>query len=398
MHPGFPTEVFNVLGAGDGFAAGFLSGWLRNSSLLDAGKFGNACGSLVVSRHGCAPAMPSSRELTAFLDRSETITRPHDDPQIVHLHRTTTGRMQRPRIFSLAFDHRRQFAELAGTNNGDARIGKFKRLMARALLAMPPEHSGAIIDDRYGFDALTDLTGSGRWLGASGGNRGLAAAGIRGRPQPAHRHCGPGRPNTSSSASSPTRRAIRANLQRAQNETLLDLAGGGVFATGHRWLLEVIPPDFETDPGLVVSAVEELYRLGLRPDWWKLPPLSDDDAWAQINAVIQRHDPQCGGVVVLGYDRPQQRVVRRVRIRLAIRLGHRLCDRPFGLAAAGGGLVRRQDRRRGRDRSDHAPVSRGAERLADVGFPAFATLKAPKVLAVLQDSDSSPLEDAAFLL
>ena len=92
VHPGFPTEVFNVLGAGDGFAAGFLSGWLRNSSLLDAGKFGNACGSLVVSRHGCAPAMPSSRELAAFLERSETITRPHDDPQIVHLHRTTTGR------------------------------------------------------------------------------------------------------------------------------------------------------------------------------------------------------------------------------------------------------------------------------------------------------------------
>ena len=72
----------------------------------------------------------------------------------MHLHRTTTGRNGWPRIFSLAFDHRRQFAELAGTNNGDARIGKFKRLMARALMAMPPEHSGAIIDDRYGFDAL----------------------------------------------------------------------------------------------------------------------------------------------------------------------------------------------------------------------------------------------------
>ena len=62
----------------------------------------------------------------------------------------------------------------------------------------------------------------------------------------------------------------------------------------------------ETDPDLVVSAVEELYRLGLRPDWWKLPPLSDDDAWAQISDLILRHDPQCGGVVVLGYDRPQQ--------------------------------------------------------------------------------------------
>ena len=27
--PGFPVEVFNVLGAGDGFMAGLLFGWLR---------------------------------------------------------------------------------------------------------------------------------------------------------------------------------------------------------------------------------------------------------------------------------------------------------------------------------------------------------------------------------
>lgn len=304
VHPGFPTEVFNVLGAGDGFAAGFLSGWLRDATLLDCGKIANACGSLVVSRHSCAPAMPSSEELSAFLDRSETITRPHDDPQIVHLHRTTTGWPHRPRIFSLAFDHRRQFAELAGTNNGDARIGTFKRLMARALLAVPPEHSGAIIDDRYGFDALTDLTGTGRWLA-----RPVEAAGSRPLDFEA------GRNLQTALRTWPTEHVIKClvsystrdphDLQRSQNEKLLDLQQA-VFATGHRWLLEVIPPDFEADPGLVVSAVEELYRLGLRPDWWKLPPLSDDDAWKEISDVIRRHDPQCGGVVVLGYERPQQ--------------------------------------------------------------------------------------------
>lgn len=304
VHPGFPTEVFNVLGAGDGFAAGFLSGWLRNSSLLDAGKFGNACGSLVVSRHGCAPAMPSSRELAAFLDRSETITRPHDDPQIVHLHRTTTGRRHWPRIFSLAFDHRRQFAELAGTNNGDARIGAFKRLTARALLAMPPEHSGAIIDDRYGFDALTDMTGTGRWLA-----RPVEVAGSRPLAFEA------GHNLHSVLRTWPAEHVIKClvsysshdpfELQDVQNEALVTLQDA-VFATGHRWLLEVIPPDFEADSSLVVSAVQDLYQLGLRPDWWKLPPLADDDAWGEISDVILRHDPQCGGVVVLGYEKPQQ--------------------------------------------------------------------------------------------
>jgi 5-dehydro-2-deoxygluconokinase len=59
---------------------------------------------------------------------------------------------------------------------------------------------------------------------------------------------------------------------------------------------------------VVVSAVEELYRAGLRPDWWKLPPLSDDDAWSEISDLIHRNDPQCGGIVVLGYDKPQEKL------------------------------------------------------------------------------------------
>ncbi|MES1161667.1 MAG: 5-dehydro-2-deoxygluconokinase, partial [Rhizobacter sp.] len=65
--PGFPVEVFNVLGAGDAFMAGFLRGWLRGEPLARCCAFANACGALVVSRHGCAPAMASLEELAHFL-------------------------------------------------------------------------------------------------------------------------------------------------------------------------------------------------------------------------------------------------------------------------------------------------------------------------------------------
>jgi 5-dehydro-2-deoxygluconokinase len=43
----------------------------------------------------------------------------------------------------------------------------------------------------------------------------------------------------------------------------------------------------------------------LRPDWWKLPPVVDDQAWAAVAESIRRNDPQCGGAVVLGYERSQ---------------------------------------------------------------------------------------------
>ena len=42
----------------------------------------NACGALVVSRHGCAPAMPTRIELDHYLANTETIPRPDRDVTI----------------------------------------------------------------------------------------------------------------------------------------------------------------------------------------------------------------------------------------------------------------------------------------------------------------------------
>ena len=72
--PGFPIEVFNVLGAGDGFFSGLLRGWLTDQDWPTSLKYANACGAFAVSRHGCTPAYPSLAELEFFLDRG--IVRP----------------------------------------------------------------------------------------------------------------------------------------------------------------------------------------------------------------------------------------------------------------------------------------------------------------------------------
>jgi 5-dehydro-2-deoxygluconokinase len=110
---GFPVEVLNVLGAGDAFLSGFLSGWLRGEALDQCGRLGNACGALVVSRHACSPAMPSQAELQDFMNRPTPVRRPDLDPVIQHMHHATTVR-RHPKgdLFVLAFDHRRQLEEL----------------------------------------------------------------------------------------------------------------------------------------------------------------------------------------------------------------------------------------------------------------------------------------------
>ena len=65
--PGFPVEIVNTVGAGDGFASGLIYGWARGWAWEEAARFANACGALVVSRHGCARALPHRREVEAFI-------------------------------------------------------------------------------------------------------------------------------------------------------------------------------------------------------------------------------------------------------------------------------------------------------------------------------------------
>ncbi len=65
--PGFPVQVFNILGAGDAFAAGALYGYVRGWDWYRTVRLANACGAIVVTKHGCANFTPTMAEVTAFV-------------------------------------------------------------------------------------------------------------------------------------------------------------------------------------------------------------------------------------------------------------------------------------------------------------------------------------------
>ena len=64
----FPVQIYNVLGAGDAFASGFLYGYLKGWDWHRAARMGNACGGIVVTRHGCANFMPYENEALQFVE------------------------------------------------------------------------------------------------------------------------------------------------------------------------------------------------------------------------------------------------------------------------------------------------------------------------------------------
>ncbi len=301
--PGFPVEVFNVLGAGDGFMAGLLTGWISGKSWFEAGRIANACGALVVSRHGCAPAMPSRIELDDFLQRATTMKEVHKDTHLAHLHRVTTGHKQAGPLFALAFDHRRQFEDLAdATGGGRERVSKFKNLIADAAMLLKKEFDnfGVLIDEKFGGESLDRLTGENVWIGRPVEEPGSRPLTFEGNRSPAL-----------ALRSWPASHVVkclavydandREPLRKAQDETLLALKQAA-DANGLELLVEIVPPRGVLTERSIIDSVEHLYTIGMRPHWWKLPPSPDPEMWRAIGDSIRTHDPQARGILVLGLD------------------------------------------------------------------------------------------------
>ena len=66
--PGFPVQVYNILGAGDAFAAGLIYGCVKGWDWYRAARMGNACGAIVVTRHGCSSFMGYEEEVLRFIE------------------------------------------------------------------------------------------------------------------------------------------------------------------------------------------------------------------------------------------------------------------------------------------------------------------------------------------
>jgi 5-dehydro-2-deoxygluconokinase len=66
--PGFPVEVLNLLGAGDAFASGLIYGRSQGWEWYPATRMGNACGAILVTKHGVANFMPTEQQALAFVE------------------------------------------------------------------------------------------------------------------------------------------------------------------------------------------------------------------------------------------------------------------------------------------------------------------------------------------
>jgi len=307
--PGFPIEVFNVLGAGDGFFSGLMKGWLDGEDWPRALEYANACGAFAVSRHGCTPAYPSLAELEFFLGRG--VRRPdlRNDAELEQIHWATNrtgpgaGDWSGMRVF--AFDHRGQLEEMEGYT--PAKGGAFKELCLRAARQVADGRTGygILCDNRIGRSALHAASGTGLWIGRPAEWPGS-------RPLLLEPELGPDCGGLHEWARGNVVKVLcfchpddDAALRAGQEATV-----GRLFSASRRngleFLLEVIPSKVgPVDETTTATLIRQFYAAGIYPDWWKLEPMQTATAWANAIAAIEDHDRHTRGIVVLGLDAPE---------------------------------------------------------------------------------------------
>jgi 5-dehydro-2-deoxygluconokinase len=305
---GFPIEVHNVLGAGDAFMAGFLRGWLRGEPLATAATWANACGAFAVSRLLCSPEYATWDELTYFLAHGSPHHALRKDEALNHIHWATTRRPMADGLMAFAIDHRIQFEALADRAGVPReRINAFKLLAveAAARVADGRPGYGMLLDEVYGREAFFAAAKQPFWLG---------------RPieQPTSR---PLRFEFDQDiggrlAEWPVTHTVKvlaffhpdddAALQAEQTGTLLT-AYEAARRNGLELMVEIVAGKHgPVGDDTVATVIDGLYTAGIKPDWWKLEAQPSAAAWRAIAATIEKHDPWCRGIVMLGLEAPEK--------------------------------------------------------------------------------------------
>ena len=312
--PGFAIEVFNVLGAGDGFMSGLLKGWLDGESWPTALKYANACGAFAVSRHGCTPAYPSWEELQFFFDYQ--IKRPdlRNDVLLEQVHWATNRHLDWAELKVFAFDHRSQMEEMQGATA--EKIGEFKRLCLQAALQVAGDKKGfgILCDSRLGQEALFTAADTGLWVGRPaewpgsrpleiepdlGADFGRLSEWPRDQVVKVLCFCHPNDDHGLWKQQIQTVKRLFEACRRNQLEFLLEVISSKAG---------------EIDDMTTALVIQRFYDESIFPDWWKLEPLLTVSAWRNVIDTIERNDAHTRGIVILGLGESEEKLAQSFSI------------------------------------------------------------------------------------
>jgi 5-dehydro-2-deoxygluconokinase len=298
--PGLEIEIYNVLGAGDAFLAGFLSGYLRGQPHAVSARRANACGALAASRLLCSSEFPTLAELEHFLAHGSRHRAVREDSRLNHLHRVTTRRPAPQTLQALAIDLQPALGELRCAADGAReRLGRFERLALDAVTGVAAGRAGfgVMFDAIPGAAALRETTGSPLWIARAVHRRGARplevacdgnlAVRLTEWPIGITAHCRfelqPDDPRELREARERSLAQVAAVCRAQGRELLLEIVTAGLAAGGADTL---------------AGALARSYALEVRPDWWLLEGQPNTQSWERCTRVISANDGYCRGILL----------------------------------------------------------------------------------------------------
>ena len=247
------------------------------------------------------------KRIQYYINNVSSIPRPDVDPHLNYLHRVTTRpEASYDELYVLAFDHRKQFFDMAmECGASEDRISKLKKLILSAAIDTVKsrgveKNAGILSDDTYGQDTLNEITGNDWWIGRPVEIPSSRPIELEG-----------GRSIGSRLVSWPKEHVVKCLVfyhpndaidMLLQQERQVKELYEACAISGNEFLLEIIPPKGSVvDENTIADSLARFYNLNIYPDWWKLPQLKPAE-WEKVTALIESRAPHCRGVLMLGLD------------------------------------------------------------------------------------------------
>lgn len=291
--PGFNVEVFNVLGAGDGFMAGFLKGWLTGEDLSTSLKFANACGAFAVSRHGCTPAYPSLQELEYFLEHGSQTSSLRNDFLLEQIHWSTTRRTNWKELTIVSLEGMHLEAVPVIEHDASLSVEQFKGIIVKCLLSAGSSgnHHGVILPANQSRSLLDETTGQGLLVIRSVGVVG------KGTLLEVENNC----ENLSEWPLEHTVK-IKFLIEDDSKGSIDDQVASlkRLFGNTRRNRLNLaLELDFETSEiDIRLNVIKSILKQDIVPDFWILNE-ADDSELGPFNRIILDKDPYSLGILTL---------------------------------------------------------------------------------------------------
>ena len=315
---GMGVEIYNVLGAGDAFLAGFLRGYLREEPHEVSARFANACGALAVSRLLCSSEFATLAELNHYLAEGSAHRALREDPRLNHLHWASTRRRGPRSLLALVTDDWRQLEQMATRLSAPVeRLASLRQLAVDAItgLAADREDLGVVLARRHGAARLRETARENLWLARSVERRGSRPLEFEGAHSLAvHLIEWP------TEVTAKCRCLYHPDdpplLRQPQERNLLRLAAA-CRAQRRELLLEIMAGEFgELREDTLARVLARIYELGIHPDWWALEPQASTRSWQRCAEVIAKNDEFCRGIL-LAVDAPMEEMARSLALAAA---------------------------------------------------------------------------------